>query len=71
MAWQLPTLVIAVALALNPVTRSRPRKPSAMVNRAVVPSRTATKAKTALRSAQYEWLFWDSAYRLEAWPIAG
>ena len=22
-----------------------------------------------VRSTQYEWLFWDSAYRLEAWPI--
>ena len=22
-----------------------------------------------IRSAQYEWLFWDSAYRLETWPI--
>ena len=22
-----------------------------------------------IRSTQYEWLFWDSAYRLEAWPI--
>lgn len=21
------------------------------------------------RSAQYEWMFWDSAYRLEAWPV--
>lgn len=21
------------------------------------------------RSTQYEWMFWDSAYRLEAWPI--
>lgn len=22
-----------------------------------------------IRSAQYEWLFWDSAYRMEAWPV--
>ena len=22
------------------------------------------------RSTQYEWMFWDSAYRLEAWPVA-
>jgi thiaminase/transcriptional activator TenA len=22
------------------------------------------------RSAQYEWMFWDSAYRREAWPVA-
>ena len=21
------------------------------------------------RSTQYEWMFWDSAYRLEAWPV--
>ena len=26
-------------------------------------------ARAFIRSAQYEWLFWDSAYRLEAWPI--
>ena len=24
-----------------------------------------------VRSTQYEWLFWDSAYRLEGWPVAG
>jgi thiaminase/transcriptional activator TenA len=23
------------------------------------------------RAAEYEWLFWDSAYRLETWPTAG
>jgi thiaminase (transcriptional activator TenA) len=28
-------------------------------------------ARAFVRSTQYEWLFWDSAYRLEAWPIAG
>jgi thiaminase/transcriptional activator TenA len=22
------------------------------------------------RSTQYEWMFWDSAYRLETWPVA-
>lgn len=22
------------------------------------------------RSTQYEWMFWDSAYRLEAWPVS-
>jgi len=22
------------------------------------------------RSSQYEWLFWDSAYRMEVWPVA-
>jgi len=22
------------------------------------------------RSSQYEWMFWDSAYRLETWPVA-
>ena len=22
-----------------------------------------------IRSSQYEWLFWDSAYRMETWPI--
>ncbi len=23
-----------------------------------------------IRSSQYEWMFWDSAYRLETWPVA-
>jgi thiaminase/transcriptional activator TenA len=23
------------------------------------------------RASEYEWLFWDSAYRLESWPTAG
>jgi thiaminase/transcriptional activator TenA len=27
-------------------------------------------ARAFIRSAQYEWMFWDSAYRLEGWPIA-
>jgi thiaminase/transcriptional activator TenA len=22
-------------------------------------------------SARLEWMFWDSAYRMEAWPVAG
>jgi thiaminase/transcriptional activator TenA len=26
-------------------------------------------AAAFIRSAQYEWLFWDSAYRMEAWPV--
>ncbi len=26
--------------------------------------------KAFKRSTQYEWMFWDSAYRLEAWPVA-
>ena len=26
--------------------------------------------KAFTRSTQYEWMFWDSAYRLEAWPVA-
>ena len=21
------------------------------------------------RASQYEWMFWDSAWRLEAWPV--
>ena len=29
----------------------------------------ATMAKAYHRSARYEWLFWDSAYRLEIWPV--
>jgi thiaminase/transcriptional activator TenA len=22
-----------------------------------------------LKAVRYEWMFWDSAYRMEAWPI--
>ena len=22
-----------------------------------------------LKAARYEWMFWDSAYRLERWPV--
>ena len=24
-----------------------------------------------LKAVRYEWMFWDSAYRLEAWPVSG
>jgi hypothetical protein len=23
----------------------------------------------ALKAVRYEWMFWDSAYRMEVWPI--
>jgi thiaminase/transcriptional activator TenA len=23
-----------------------------------------------VRACEYEWMFWDSAYRLESWPTA-
>lgn len=29
----------------------------------------AAMAAACIRSTQYEWLFWDSAYRLEIWPV--
>lgn len=37
-------------------------------------SRASADERTAMdrafdRSAQYEWLFWDSAYRMEEWPV--
>jgi thiaminase (transcriptional activator TenA) len=25
--------------------------------------------KAFVRAAQLEWMFWDSAYRLERWPV--
>jgi thiaminase/transcriptional activator TenA len=32
---------------------------------------TRERMFTAFRTAtEYEWLFWDSAYRLESWPTA-
>ena len=34
------------------------------------PNRRAAMLAAYRRSAQFEWMFWDSAYRLEAWPVA-
>lgn len=34
------------------------------------PAETAAMMRAYKRSAQYEWMFWDSAYRREAWPVA-
>ena len=31
----------------------------------------ATVARHYRRTARYEWMFWDSAYRQESWPILG
>jgi len=40
----------------------------AVYERASQGERTAMLAAFT-RSAQYEWMFWDSAYRMEGWPI--
>jgi thiaminase/transcriptional activator TenA len=39
---------------------------------AAVASPAAAEAMMSLykRSAQFEWMFWDSAYRRESWPVA-
>jgi thiaminase/transcriptional activator TenA len=34
------------------------------------PARRAAMSHAFLRSTQFEWMFWDSAYRQEAWPVA-
>lgn len=34
------------------------------------PNRRPAMLNAFRRSAQYEWMFWDSAYRLEQWPVA-
>ncbi|GAA1699811.1 thiaminase II [Fodinicola feengrottensis] len=31
----------------------------------------AAMVEAFVRSAEYEWMFWDSAYRQEVWPTAG
>ncbi|MGI9384022.1 MAG: thiaminase II [Methyloligellaceae bacterium] len=36
---------------------------------AATPARQDAMAAAFKRSAQFEWMFWDSAYRLEQWPI--
>ena len=33
------------------------------------PDARASARAHALTAARYEWMFWDSAYRLEAWPV--
>lgn len=33
------------------------------------PAHTEAMLATFARASQLEWMFWDSAYRLEAWPI--
>jgi thiaminase/transcriptional activator TenA len=43
------------------------------VDAAADASTDATRARMAaafVRATEYEWLFWDSAYRLEPWPTA-
>jgi thiaminase/transcriptional activator TenA len=46
---------------------------SAIVDRtasAATPPRRRAMRRAFLRSTQYEWMFWDSAYRREGWPVA-
>jgi thiaminase/transcriptional activator TenA len=33
------------------------------------PTTRAVMRRAYHRSAQYEWMFWDSAYRMETWPV--
>jgi thiaminase/transcriptional activator TenA len=37
---------------------------------AASPATRAAMAAAFTRATEYEWLFWDSAYRLESWPTA-
>lgn len=44
----------------------------AIVNRAAARAGSEERAKMGeafLRCAQYEWMFWDAAYRCEDWPV--
>jgi thiaminase/transcriptional activator TenA len=44
----------------------------AVVDRIAAEASPGTRAKMRRayhRSAQYEWMFWDSAYRMETWPV--
>ena len=46
---------------------------SAIVDRsatAASPPMRQAMLRAFLRSTQYEWMFWDSAYRREGWPVA-
>jgi len=46
---------------------------TAIVDRAAAGASTASRRamlRAFIRSAQFEWMFWDSAYRRETWPIA-
>ena len=37
---------------------------------AATPERQGAMLQAFKRSVQFEWMFWDSAYRLEDWPVA-
>jgi thiaminase (transcriptional activator TenA) len=37
---------------------------------ATTPTLRRAMLRAFVRSTQYEWMFWDSAYRREAWPVA-
>ena len=37
---------------------------------ATTPALRRAMLRAFVRSTQYEWMFWDSAYRREAWPVA-
>lgn len=44
-----------------------------LVDRAAAGAGPATRQamrRAYIRASQYEWMFWDSAYRLERWPVA-
>jgi thiaminase/transcriptional activator TenA len=33
------------------------------------PAERELMLSTFVRASQYEWIFWDSAWRLEQWPV--
>lgn len=37
--------------------------------RAASPAERAEMSDVFVRASQYEWMFWDSAWRLETWPV--
>ena len=44
----------------------------ALTDRAAAAATEALRARMHAayrRASQYEWMFWDSAWRLEAWPV--
>jgi thiaminase/transcriptional activator TenA len=82
--WEVGKHIAAVAEAGNPYqawidTYSDPGFGEAVKTAIAIADRAAEAASATerhvmldkfKRSAQYEWMFWDSAYRREAWPVA-
>lgn len=54
----------------DPAFESSVRQARAITDRAAGRGDTAAMADAFVRATEFEWLFWESAWRLESWPTA-